>query len=219
MSVGYSGPSRFLPSSRQPWAAFVDEACRSSFSYGLTEEWIHSWKAQVTGERRGGRRWGVSIRKAVLGAQGRWRLCQRKAHGRELLDWEKLQSRDAFPHTLVKTVSFLKNGIHAWFEPNLCSSFLSSFPLCLTLCRAKHAPKACSGSSLIPCVAAQEPAPCNAVFLDEQELFPTGLWDTFEGLRGAPALSSITAAQFEFWAAISSYLNTASPTSCINTSA
>lgn len=60
-----------------------------------------------------------------------------------------------------------------------------SLPLRLTLPRAKHTPKVCSGSSVYLCVAAQEPTPYNIVFLNKQELFPAGLWDTFLDLHGA----------------------------------
>lgn len=62
---------------------------------------------------------------------------------------------------------------------------LVSLLLCLTLPRAKDTPKVCSGSSVFLCVAAQEPTPYNVVFLNKQEFFPAGLWDTFLDLRGA----------------------------------
>lgn len=85
MLFGFSGSSRFLPMFRHPWATPIAEVCRSGFSCGLSEEWISSWKTQVSGKGAGGR-WDVSIIKPVLGAQGRQLLSQRKPHGEELID-------------------------------------------------------------------------------------------------------------------------------------
>lgn len=107
-------------------------------------------------------------------------LSEETTQARAARQWEKSQSRDPFPHTLAKTVSFLKNSIY-----DSRPTSLSSFPLCLTLPRAKHTPKACSGSSIFPCVAAQEPTPYNVMFLNKHEFFPAELWDTFLGLHGA----------------------------------
>lgn len=97
MSVGYSGSSRFLPVFSQPWATLTVEACRSVFFYGLSEEWISSWKSQMTGKWEAGGR-GISVRKQVLGAQG-WPL--RKLHGRELLE----SGRNRRAETLFLTLS------------------------------------------------------------------------------------------------------------------
>lgn len=109
-------------------------------------------------------------------------LSEETAQARAAWWWEKVQSRDPFPHTLAKTASFLKNGTYVWFKSKLAFFYLSSLSLCLTLPRAKLTLKACSNFA---CVADQEPAPSKALFLNKQELSPVGLWDTFLGLHGA----------------------------------
>lgn len=55
-------------------------------------------------------------------------------------------------------------------DPNLCSSFWSSFLLCLTLLKSKHTSKVCSDSPVFPCIAVQEPAP-HTMFLKKQVFF------------------------------------------------
>lgn len=106
------------------------------------------------------------------------------AQARAAWQWEKSQSRNPFPHTLQKTKSFLKKWYLCLIWARLIL-LLVTLPLCLTLSRANHTPKVCSGSSVYLCVAAQEPTPYNIVFLNKQELFPAGLWDTFLDLHGA----------------------------------
>lgn len=124
------------------------------------------------------------------------------------LTWEKLQSRDPFPHTLAKTASFLKNGICAWFVPN-SSSYLSSLTLCLTLPKAKHTPKMCSGSPIFPVLLLKSQPHRALCFWINKSFSQQGYETRFWVCMALSALSSITAAQFEFWAAIISYLNTA----------
>ena len=130
------------------------------------------------------------------------------AQARAAQQWEKLQSRDPFPHTLAKTASFLRNGIYAWFVPN-SSSYLSSLTLSLTLSRAKHTPKMCSGCSIFPVLLLKSQPHTALCFWINKSFSQQGYETCFWVCMALSALSSIKAAQFEFWAVIISYLNTA----------
>lgn len=99
-----------------------------------------------------------------------------------------------------------KNVIYVWFELNF-SFYLSSLTLCLTIPKTKHTPKTRSGSSIFPWLKNQSHTTLcfwiNNSF--SQWSYETRFWVCMV----LSALSSITAAQFEFWAVIISYLKTA----------